>query len=193
MIDNLKELRNWFKKNRADLPWRPAHIDDFRDPYIVWISETMLQQTQVTTVVEYFLRWLKKFPTVQNLAIASEQEVFSLWQGLGYYSRARNILRTAKLLAEKYNGQFPTFRKDLENLPGIGAYTAGAILSMAYHKNEAILDGNLIRIFSRYYLIDFLPIDKVGRDIYWQHAIQIASQSKAYIHNEALMELGGTV
>ena len=200
--DSLKHLREWFKKNAAELPWRPADLDALRDPYAVWISETMLQQTQVSTVKDYFIQWMKRFPNVETLAKADEAEVFKFWQGLGYYSRARNILKTAKIVCEK----MPETRKELESLPGIGAYTAGAILSLAYHKREAILDGNLVRIFSRLYKLDFLPTsrnrvrddrsgmkEKTCAEVYWNYAREIADSPKAYMHNEALMELGRTV
>ena len=223
----LKKLREWFKKNAAELPWRPADLDAPRDPYTVWISETMLQQTQVSTVRDYFTRWMKRFPNIETLAKASEEEVFRYWQGLGYYSRARNILKTAKALANSHrdchapckgarNDILPDSRKELEALPGIGAYTAGAILSLAYHQREAILDGNLVRIFSRLHALDFLPTDKnvhrgchapalrqaqgprarndiSASEIYWDYAREIADSPKAYMHNEALMELGRTV
>ncbi len=179
-----KKLREWFKENAAALPWRPTDLDAPRDPYAVWISETMLQQTQVSTVRDYFVKWMKRFPDIATLAKASEEEVFKYWQGLGYYSRARNILKTAKLIAEsgtpkKGIPKFPQTRKALEALPGIGAYTAGAILSLAYHQREAILDGNLVRIFSRLYALDFLPTDKgsAGKnpsEIYWNYAREMA-------------------
>ncbi len=217
--NSLKRLREWFKKNAAQLPWRPADLDAPRDPYAVWISETMLQQTQVATVREYFIRWMKRFPDIETLAKASEEEVFKYWQGLGYYSRARNILKTAKAvtLEERSSDRvhkktLPDTRKELEALPGIGAYTAGAILSLAYHQREAILDGNLVRIFSRLYALDFLPTDKLEKrrcptksgmttnkqiqsasEIYWDYAREVADSPKAYMHNEALMELGRTV
>ena len=189
---SLKILRDWFRKNAAELPWRLTDVDALRDPYAVWISETMLQQTQVATVRDYFTRWMKRFPDVETLAKASEEEVFKYWQGLGYYSRARNILKTAKIVAERK--EFPHTRNELEALPGIGAYTAGAILSLAYHEREAILDGNLVRIFSRLYALDFLPTDsKAALNTYWDSAREIADSPKAYMHNEALMELGRTV
>ena len=187
--ETLKKLRNWFKKNAAELPWRPVNLEALRNPYAVWISETMLQQTQVSTVRDYFVRWMKRFPDIETLAKASEEEVFKYWQGLGYYSRVRNILKTAKTVS----GAMPQARKELEALPGIGAYTAGAILSLAYHQREAILDGNLVRIFSRLYALDFLPTDsKETSEIYWDYAREIADSPKAYMHNEALMELGRT-
>ncbi len=206
---SLKHLREWFKKNAADLPWRPADLDAPRDPYAVWISETMLQQTQVSTVREYFIRWMKRFPDVETLAAAEESEVFRYWQGLGYYSRARNILKTARIVCEidsmdslPRNARsrmtnrkgMPATRKELEALPGIGAYTAGAILSLANHQQEAILDGNLVRIFSRLYALGFLPTEsKEASETYWNYAREIADSPKAYMHNEALMELGRTV
>ena len=208
--DSLKHLREWFRANAAELPWRPADLDAPRDPYAVWISETMLQQTQVSTVRDYFTRWMKRFPDVETLAKADEAEVFKYWQGLGYYSRARNILKTAKIVcgnsldplrsASWMTGvrKMPETRKELEALPGIGAYTAGAILSLAYHQREAILDGNLVRIFSRLYELEFLPTDKSrnggsASEIYWEYAQEVADSPKAYMHNEALMELGRTV
>ena len=191
----LKLLREWFRKNAVALPWRPADLDATRDPYAVWISETMLQQTQVSTVRDYFTRWMKRFPDIETLAKASEEEVFRYWQGLGYYSRARNILKTAKIVRDDTReATLPNSRKELEVLPGIGAYTAGAILSLAYHQREAILDGNLVRIFSRLHTLDFLPTE--SRDAlktYWDYAREIADSPKAYMHNEALMELGRTV
>ena len=205
--DSLKRLREWFKKNAAELPWRLADLDACRDPYAVWISETMLQQTQVSTVKGYFIRWMERFPNIETLAKADEAEVFKYWQGLGYYSRARNILKTAKIVSGKtIPCGMPETRKELEALPGIGAYTAGAILSLAYHKREAILDGNLVRIFSRLYELDFLPTsrnkvrddrsgmtEKSASEIYWNYAREVADSPKAYMHNEALMELGRTV
>lgn len=207
----LKRLREWFKKNAAMLPWRPADLDAPRDPYAVWISETMLQQTQVATVRDYYIKWMERFPDIETLAKANEEEVFRYWQGLGYYSRARNILRTAKTVCEQAVQQahrpatMPRTRKELEALPGIGAYTAGAILSLAYHQREAILDGNLVRIFARFYALDFLPTDKASAgknttgknegcaEAYWKYAREVADSPKAYMHNEALMELGRTV
>lgn len=226
----LKRLREWFKKNAATLPWRPADLDAPRDPYAVWISETMLQQTQVATVRDYYIKWMKRFPDIETLAKANEEEVFRYWQGLGYYSRARNILRTAKIVSGSYRPsrgsrmadegsqahiarcempnarcEMPRTRKELEALPGIGAYTAGAILSLAYHQKEAILDGNLVRIFARFYALDFLPTDKASAgkntsgknegcaEAYWKYAREVADSPKAYMHNEALMELGRTV
>lgn len=153
----------------------------------------MLQQTQVSAVQTAFQKWMQDFPTVQALASASEEEVLLHWQGLGYYSRARNIHKTAKQIVQN-GGKFPQNRKELEALPGIGAYTAGAILSLAFHQNEAILDGNLVRIFSRLKEWDFLPTkDKAAKDAYWEEAYNWATAENAFLTNEALMELGRTV
>lgn len=196
----LKKLREWFSKNAAALPWRSLDLNATRDPYAVWISETMLQQTQVSTVRDYFVRWMERFPDISTLAAASEADVFKYWQGLGYYSRARNILKTAQIVADMAResgnnpAKMPATRKELEALPGIGAYTAGAILSLAYHKPEAILDGNLVRIFSRFHALNFLPTESAtAAATYWDFAKQVADSPKAYMHNEALMELGRTV
>ena len=193
-MDNktLKKLHQWFYKNVVSLPWRPTDLSSKRDPYVVWISETMLQQTQVATVIDYFSRWIKRFPDVSTLATTKDEEVLKYWQGLGYYSRAKNILKTAHAIVNEFGGKFPENRKQLEHLPGIGKYTAGAILSLAYHQNEPILDGNLIRIFSRLWGIDFLPTSKEHSQIYWSHAQDFAAKS-AHLNNEALMELGRTV
>ncbi len=153
----------------------------------------MLQQTQVSAVRKAFENWMRDFPTVQVLAKASEDSVLFHWQGLGYYSRAKNIYRAARRIVE-LGGEFPSTRKELESLPGIGAYTAGAILSLAFHRNEAILDGNLIRIFSRLEMWNFLPTDgKSEKERYWDAARNWANIGKAFLTNEALMELGRTV
>jgi len=153
----------------------------------------MLQQTQVSAVQTAYQKWMRDFPTVETLANASEDEVLLHWQGLGYYSRARNIHKTAKQIMQS-GGNFPQNRKDLETLPGIGSYTAGAILSLAFHQPEAILDGNLVRIFSRISEWDFLPTkDKASKDAYWNEAYRWAKSGDAFLTNEALMELGRTV
>ncbi len=137
---------------------------------------------------------MRDFPTVKDLARASEESVFEHWKGLGYYSRADNLLRTARMIMGFYRGKFPDSRSALEALPGIGAYTAGAILSLAFHRPEAILDGNLIRIFSRLYGWDFLPTDGASKKkIYWERARFWAKAKDAFLTNEALMELGRTV
>lgn len=153
----------------------------------------MLQQTQVSAVRDAFEKWMRNFPTVKVLAEADEESVLLHWQGLGYYSRAKNIHKTAKKIWAS-GGKFPTTRKELEALPGIGAYTAGAILGFAFHKPEPILDGNLIRIFSRIHEWNFLPTDGVAeKNKYWEEALFWAKIRDAFLTNEALMELGRTV
>ncbi|MCK9182693.1 MAG: A/G-specific adenine glycosylase, partial [Fibrobacteraceae bacterium] len=153
----------------------------------------MLQQTQVSTVQEAFKKWMTDFPNVLVLSKASEQEVLLHWQGLGYYTRARNILKAAKDIVKKYSGKFPENRGNLESLTGGGAYTAGAILSLAFHQQEPILDGNLVRIFSRLYLWNFLPDGKGNKEKYWEEAEKWCGLGKAFLTNEALMELGRSV
>lgn len=189
----MSPLVKWFLANAAALPWRPAALRDKRNPYAVWISEIMLQQTQVAAVKEHFIKWMEAFPIVQTLANASEETVLKHWQGLGYYSRAKNIHKTAKILVERYNGEFPLERDQIEALPGIGKYTAGAILSFGFHKPEAILDGNLIRVFSRLYELDFLADSTENSKAYWDYAKSFATGKDAYLQNEALMELGRSV
>lgn len=188
-----RRLVQWFLPHRRDLPWRKEDAHERRDPYAVWISEIMLQQTQVDAVIQHYQRWMQRFPDIHTLAQASEPEVLRHWQGLGYYSRARNILRTAILVTQNHHGHFPRERRQLEALPGIGAYTAGAILSLAMRQAEPILDGNLVRIFSRLHGWDFLPDSKAFRDQYWDLAGQWCAAGPAHRINEALMELGALV
>ena len=138
-----KRLLQWFKKNGRDLPWRKT-----RNPYAIWVSEIMLQQTQVATVIPYYLKFLKSFPTVRHLAKADLSKVLIVWEGLGYYSRARNLHRASQIILNHYRGKIPETLKDLLTLHGIGRSTAGAILSFAYNKEAAILDGNAKRVLS---------------------------------------------
>ena len=139
-----RRLRTWYKKHARDLPWRRN-----RDPYLVWISEIMLQQTQVATVEPYFERFRESFPTIEALAAAQEQEVLRHWEGLGYYRRARQLHQAARVIAEEHNRQFPKNPDTVRALPGIGRYTAGAILSIAFDAREPILEANTIRLFCR--------------------------------------------
>jgi A/G-specific adenine glycosylase len=164
-----------------------------RDPYRTWISEIMLQQTQVSTVVDYFNRWMKRFPDVVSLAAAEEGQVMEAWAGLGYYSRARNVLATARQVVGEFGGRFPWKRSELLSLKGIGEYTAGAIASLSFNRPEPILDGNLVRVFSRLYGLGFLPDTREGKAAYWDLArVWVESHEPALI-NEGLMELGATV
>ena len=138
-------LLDWYEENKRVLPWR----EEVADPYHVWVSEIMLQQTRVETVRSYYLRWMERFPTVQALAAASEEDVLKAWEGLGYYSRARNLHKAAKLLTEKCDGVLPREKAALLKLPGIGEYTAGAIRSIAFGEKEPAVDGNVLRVVSR--------------------------------------------
>ncbi len=173
--------------------FHPSSFSDGRDPYRTWISEIMLQQTQVATVVDYFDRWIRLFPDLPSLAAAKEEDVLKAWAGLGYYSRGRNLLATARILAAERGGRFPGTRAELLALPGIGEYTAGAILSLAFNLPEAILDGNLIRVFSRFHRLAFLPDTRETREAYWSHARSWVSSGEPALVNEGLMELGALV
>ena len=161
---------------------------------MVWISEIMLQQTQVVTVINYFNRWLQYYPNLKTLSAANENNLLKLWSGLGYYSRVKNIHKTSKILVEQHQSQFPSSRLELLKLPGIGEYTAGAILSFGFNLCEPILDGNLIRVFSRLYAMDFYPENQDQKQKYWEHSLRwIQNIRDPAIINESLMELGATV
>lgn len=154
---NIKEdnwsslLLDWFDAHGRDLPWRD---ESPRDPYKVWVSEIMLQQTKVETVRPYYDSWMERFPNIKSLAAASQDEVLRQWQGLGYYSRARNLHEAVQEVQAKYGGRVPDTKKEVRALKGVGDYTAGAILSLAYGKKEAAVDGNVLRIFARLYDIE---------------------------------------
>ena len=153
----------------------------------------MLQQTRVETVIPYFEKWMKLFPDVKVLAKSSEQDVLNTWEGLGYYSRARNLHKAAKIVAEKFNGELPRNLDDLRNLPGIGRYTVGSIASIAFKMDEPTLDGNLRRVFSRLYDVTEFADSPAGEKILWAYAAQNLPKGKASDYNQALMDLGATV
>jgi A/G-specific adenine glycosylase len=183
-----KKLLAWYRQNGRSMPWRGA-----ADPYRVWISEVMLQQTQVDTVIPYYTRWMERFPDLKTLAIANEQEVLQVWEGLGYYSRARNILRCAKVLVQDYAGELPQDVDRLKALPGIGVYIAGAVASIAFGIKAPALDGNLKRVLAR--LAEYrLPVNdeknsRVLRDL----LMDILPESNPGDLNQALMDLGSAV
>lgn len=181
-------LLNWYNKHKRILPWR-----DHPDPYAVWVSEIMLQQTRVETVIPYFERWMKLFPTITKLANADEQDVLNAWEGLGYYSRARNLHKSAKVVAQKFNGELPRNLDDLKSLAGIGKYTVGAIASMAFGMDEATLDGNLRRVFSRLFDVKEFADSPAGEKILWSLARENLPKGKAGDYNQALMDLGATI
>lgn len=182
-----RELLNWYDENKRALPWRET-----KDPYKIWLSEIMLQQTQVVTVIDYYLRFIEAFPTVNDLAKADEEKVFKLWEGLGYYSRARNLMRCAKQISEAYNGEFPQTVVALERLPGIGPYTANAIASIAFGIKAPAVDGNVFRVVSRYFALDE-PIDlPQNRALYEEKTLELMS-IRHDDFTQAMMDLGATI
>jgi A/G-specific adenine glycosylase len=183
-----RRLLAWYRSHARTLPWR-----NHRDPYAVWVSEIMLQQTRVETVIPYFNRWMQRFPTIKALAEASEQDVLNLWEGLGYYSRARNLHKAAEVVVEKFNGQLPRDLDALRQLPGIGRYTVGAITSMAFGMDEPTLDGNIRRVLARVFDIS-LPADSAsGEKALWHLAADHLPKGMAGDYNQALMDLGATI
>ncbi|HEX3355911.1 MAG TPA: A/G-specific adenine glycosylase [Tepidisphaeraceae bacterium] len=193
-----RHLLKWFRQNRRDLPWRlpPASPPSARlEPYLVFVSEAMLQQTQVSTVVPYFKRFLQAFPTIHSLAAAEEQSVLRVWQGLGYYSRARNLHAAAKKIVAEFAGMIPNEADVLLQLPGVGRYTAGAIASIAYNRRAPILDGNVARVLARIFRIESDPREKRTAAKLWQLAEEILPKEGKPCgdFNSALMELGATV
>ncbi len=182
-----EKLLAWYAVNARTLPWR-GHPD----PYAVWVSEIMLQQTQVDTVSPYFERWMARFPTLEALAAASEQEVLALWEGLGYYSRARNLWRAARQVWEA-GGQMPRTAADLALLPGVGRYTAAAIASMAFGQDEAALDGNIRRVLARIFNVTLPARSPEGERQLWALAQQHLPPGRAGDYNQALMDLGSQI
>jgi A/G-specific adenine glycosylase len=183
-----RRLLAWYTKHARDLPWRKS-----QDPYRVWISEIMLQQTQVATVRDYFQRFTAAFPTVEKLAAADEIEVLRLWEGLGYYRRARQLHAAAIQIVANYSGEFPQEPHELQTLPGIGRYTAGAIASIAFDKRAPILEANTIRLFSRLIVYRGEAASAAGQRALWQVAEDILPQKDVARFNQALMELGSLV
>ncbi|MBI4399099.1 MAG: A/G-specific adenine glycosylase [Candidatus Omnitrophica bacterium] len=182
-----KLLSRWYARHKRALPWRKT-----RDPYAVWISEIMLQQTRVDTVIPYFKRWMKRFPTMQSLAKAGEEEVLKHWEGLGYYSRARNLHRAAKQIASS-GTKFPDSKEALLALPGIGKYTAGAILSIAFDQREPLVDGNVFRVFARLFNIHSDIEALSTRKKIWGLASAFVPEKNPGDFNQALMELGAAI
>ena len=183
-----RALLAWYRRHARPLPWRKTN-----DPYRIWISEIMLQQTTVAAVVPYFERFLKNFPTLADLAAAREDEVLRLWEGLGYYSRARNLHKAARFLVERRQGRFPDDVAALQELPGIGRYTAGAIASFAFERRAPILEANTRRLYCR--LLGFRgdPRSVAGQKLLWDFAGRIVPGKSPGLFNQALMELGATV
>ncbi len=185
----VKDLRQsllaWYDRHGRDLPWRRS-----RDPYAIWVSEIMLQQTQVKTVLPYYQRWLAQFPTVEALAIADQQTVLKAWEGLGYYARARNLHRAAQQVVELHQGQFPETIEGAIALSGIGRTTAGGILSAAFNQAVPILDGNVKRVLSRLVALDRPPSKALPQ--LWQLSTQVLDPDRPRDFNQGLMDLGAT-
>lgn len=178
-------ILEWYEQNKRLLPWRTT-----KDPYRIWLSEIMLQQTRVAQGIPYYLKFVEVFPQVEDLAAAPEEQVLKLWQGLGYYSRARNLHATAKTIAEKYKGKFPNTYKELLQLKGIGDYTASAIASICFDRPEAVVDGNVHRVLARYYGID-LPINGSEGILYFKElAKKIMDTNNIRDYNQGIMEFG---
>jgi A/G-specific adenine glycosylase len=195
VMDNMERKRYfsdgllaWYRRGNRDLPWRRS-----RNPYYIWVSEIMLQQTRVETVIPYFERFIARFPTVEELAMAPEDDVLKLWEGLGYYSRARNLQAAVREVHERYGGIVPSDKEGVSGLKGVGPYTAGAILSIAYNKPEPAVDGNVMRVLSRYFLLEDDIAKPSTRVKIEKLAAELIPEGAAGDFNQALMELGATV
>jgi A/G-specific adenine glycosylase len=180
-------LLDWYGKQRRPLPWRAT-----RDPYCIWVSEVMLQQTQVATVLGFYERWLRRFPNVEALASADTEDVLKAWEGLGYYSRARNLQRAARDVVSRHAGKLPTSVAELLELPGIGRYSAGAIASIAFARDEPAIDGNIVRVLTRLFGLGGDPKRAPLAGRLWQLARELLPSGRAGEFNQALMELGAT-
>ncbi|MEO6847700.1 MAG: A/G-specific adenine glycosylase [Chthoniobacterales bacterium] len=190
-VDKLRLQRNlsrWFRANGRDLPWRHDP-----DPYAVLVSEYMLQQTQVSTVIPYFTRWMKRFPNVKTLAAASEHDVLSLWQGLGYYARARNLRKAAQAVVERFGGVFPKTLEELRGLPGVGDYTAAAVAAFAYDQPVVVIDANIARVLARVFNYRERIDETKGKKFLIEAAKSLLPAKGGRLHNEALMELGAMI
>ncbi|MBB4119305.1 A/G-specific adenine glycosylase [Mesonia hippocampi] len=180
-----KSILNWYNENKRDLPWRNKP-----EAYFVWLSEIMLQQTRVAQGLPYYLRFVEEFPTVHDLAEASQEKVLKLWQGLGYYSRARNLHDTAKVVSVNFGGIFPNNYKDLKKLKGVGDYTASAIASIVYHEPVAVVDGNVYRVLSRFFGVE-TPINSTeGVKQFKALATKMLAEKSPGLYNQAIMEFG---
>ena len=184
----MRELIEWFKVHKRDFPWRKDPT-----PYKVWVSEVMLQQTRASVVIAYFEKWMQLFPDVKTLARASLDEVIKAWEGLGYYSRARNLHQGAKQIVEQFNGQIPSSREELMTIRGLGPYTIGAILSFGFKKRSVAVDGNVTRVLSRYFCIEENVCKQAVKKKIAQGAEAILDPDEPWVTMEALIELGATI
>jgi A/G-specific adenine glycosylase len=180
-----KNLLQWFKKNKRDLPWRKT-----KDPYAIWVSEIMLQQTQVPTVIPYYQKFLKSFPTIRQLAKSDLSKVLKIWEGMGYYSRARNLHRAAQIVLNHFHGIIPDTLEDLLSLPGIGRSTAGSILSFAFQKDAPILDGNAKRVLSRLFAVSGNPGERKTEQLLWKISESLIPKGFSNPFNQAIMDIG---
>ena len=188
MVHFQESLLTWYAKNKRDLPWRHT-----KDPYRIWLSEVILQQTRVNQGMDYYLKFIETFPTVVDLSKASEKQVLALWQGLGYYSRARNLHQAAKEVVNEHNGVFPSDYKTLLKLKGVGPYTAAAIASFSFNEAKAVLDGNVFRVLSRLYDIN-KPINSTnGQKEFQDISNNILNTLDPATHNQAMMEFGALI
>lgn len=183
-----ESLKEWFKEEKRDFPWRKNP-----SPYAVWISEVMLQQTQASVVISFFERWMKRFPTIEALAKAHEEEIMKLWEGLGYYSRARNLHRAAKYLLEHHKGELPQSYEQLIEVKGIGPYTAGAILSFAFHQKAPAVDGNVARVVARLFCVEDDICAPSTQKKLRELTFSILPSDEPWVMMEGLIELGATV
>ena len=179
------KIAGWYQEHKRHLPWRET-----TDPYRIWLSEIILQQTRVAQGLPYYLRFIKRFPDIAALARAREQEILRLWQGLGYYTRARNLHRCAKAIVSQNQGKFPDNFIDLQKLPGIGVYTAAAIASLAFHEAVAVVDGNVYRVLARVFGEEQDTASKEGRDYFFRKAQSLVPADFPDIFNQAMMEFG---
>jgi A/G-specific adenine glycosylase len=182
------QLLKWYRENARSLPWR-GHPD----PYAVWVSEIMLQQTRVETVIPYFKRWMGRFPTLRSLATAPEQDILAAWEGLGYYSRARNLHQAAQKVVSEYQGQVPADMDALLRLPGVGRYTAAAIASIAFGQDEPTLDGNIRRVLARVFNVSEPARSPQGERILWELSTAHLPAGRAGEYNQAMMDLGAVI
>ncbi|OFX84353.1 MAG: A/G-specific adenine glycosylase [Bacteroidetes bacterium GWF2_33_16] len=181
-------LINWYNQNKRDLPWR-----EINDPYIIWVSEIILQQTRVNQGINYYYRFIEQYPDIKSLANAPIDDVLKLWQGLGYYSRARNMHHTAKTIIHEYNGKFPNHYSEIIKLKGIGEYTAAAIASFCFNESVPVIDGNVYRFLSRFFGIKELTATASGKQIFKNLAEEIIDPTMPGIHNQAIMEFGALI
>lgn len=188
IVNDRKKLLEWYLENKRELPWRKH-----QDAYLIWISEVMLQQTTVTAVIPYYEKFIQRFPHVQSLAQARIEDIYEFWAGLGYYSRARNLHKSAQTVMEKYKGIFPQTFEELLELPGFGPYTARAVASLAYNQQVGVLDGNVIRILTRKYGLDLNWWEISERNKLQAIADLMADSPEAASINQGMMELGATI